>query len=164
MATVGLVSGQRNRRREVAAAPGEAPLVDIVGGRPLQEGELLRLDVQLPDRVSHVLASYFMPAAMMAHLVPYQPHLAPNQPQPAGARVRLGDPPPGQPGWEVGPPYGTDMVVVVASDRPLFTPPRTGEETVDGYLAALASALRDARMQGSRVAIRAVVVETVERR
>jgi serine/threonine-protein kinase len=124
---------------------------------PLQRGDLLRMDVQLPDRAAHLYVSYIMKSAEIVHLVPSQPH-------PPGVRVRLGEPRPGFPGWEVDEPYGTDLIIVFASDRPLFPQARPVIEPLDDYLAALGAALRDARMQGNRVAARAVVVETVARR
>ena len=150
--------------RQVAAVPGEAPMVDVVGAQPLQKNELLKLDVQMPDRPSYLHAAYFTASSAMAHLVPYEMYLRADRQQAAGARVRLGERPAGWDGWPVDEPYGTDLVIVIASDRPLFTPLREGFETFDGYLPVLAAALRDARARGSRVAIRAVVVETVERR
>ena len=39
-----------------------------------------------------------------------------------GERLSLGDSGPGKPIWEVGPPYGTDMIIAVASSAPLLTP------------------------------------------
>ncbi len=143
--------------RQVAAPAGAAPRVQIAGTQPLQHAELLRLDVQMPDRASYLYVSYIMKSNEIVHLVP-------SQPQGAGARVRLGDPRPGFPGWEVDEPYGTDLIVVFASERPLFPQPRPVIESLDDYLAALGTALRDARMQNSAVAARAVVVETVQRR
>lgn len=143
--------------RQVAAPAGAMPRVQIVGIQPLQHAELLRLDVQMPDRASHLYVSYIMKSNEIVHLVP-------SQPQAPGARVRLGDPRPGFPGWEVDEPYGTDLIVVFASERPLFAQPRPVIEPLDDYLAALGTALRDARMQNSQVAARAVVVETVQRR
>jgi hypothetical protein len=143
--------------RQVASEGGAPPLVDIIGRQPLQKGDLLRLDVTLPPRAGHLYVSYLMKSNEIVHLVP-------SHPQPAGARVRLGEPRPGFPGWEVDEPYGTDMIIVFSSERPLFPQPRPQIEPLDDFLPALASALRAAREQGVRVAARALVVETVERR
>jgi serine/threonine-protein kinase len=143
--------------RQVAAGPDEAPRVSIVGTLPLQRDELLRLDVEMPNRAAQLYVSYLMKSNEIAHLVP-------SHAQPAGARVRLGEPRQGFPGWAVDEPFGTDMIIVFASDRPLFPQPRPVVEPLDNYVAALASALRAARDAGSRVSARAIVVETVERR
>ncbi len=61
-------------------------------------------------------------------------------------------------------PFGTDLAVVIASDRPLFGNSRPVIETQDAYMAALAAALRSARAAGTRVVVRPVVIETVLRR
>jgi serine/threonine-protein kinase len=143
--------------RQVAAGASEAPRVGIAGPLPLQRGDLLRLDVEMPDRPAHLYVSYLMKSAEIAHLVP-------SHPQPAGARVRLGEPRAGFPGWEVDEPFGTDMILVFASDRPLFPQPRPVVERLDDYVAALGAALRAAREAGVRVSARAVVVETVAKR
>jgi serine/threonine-protein kinase len=143
--------------RQVAAGPAEPPLVEILGRLPLQKGELLRLDVQLPDRAGHLYVSYLMKSGEIVHLVP-------SHPQPAGARVRLGEPRPGFPGWEIDEPYGTDMIIVFSSERPLFPEARPQIEPLDSFVPALTAALRNARTQGVRVSARAVVLETVERR
>jgi serine/threonine-protein kinase len=143
--------------RQVAAAFGEAPGVNIMGRLPLQRGDLLQLEVQMPERAGYLYVSYLMKSNEIAHLVP-------SHPQQAGARVRLGEPRPGFPGWEVDEPYGTDMIVVFVSERPLFTTPRPQMEPLDSFVPALSAALRTAREQGVRVSARAVVLETVEQR
>ncbi|NKE46943.1 protein kinase [Roseomonas frigidaquae] len=143
--------------RQVAAAPGEAPLVTIAGAMPLQRGDLLRLDVQMPPRAGQLYVSYLMKSNEIVHLVP-------SEPQAAGARLRLGEPGPNFTGWQVDEPFGTDMIIVFASERPLFPQPRPVVEPLDDYLPALAAALRDARAQGIRVSARAVLLETVAQR
>jgi len=143
--------------RQVAAEASMPPQVEIIGTRPLQRADLLRLDVVLPPRAGYLYVSYMMKSNEIVHLVP-------SQPQAAGARVRLGEPTPSFTGWEVDEPYGTDMIVVFASERPLFPQPRPLIERLDDFLPALGEALRNARAQGVRVAARAVVVETVEKR
>jgi serine/threonine-protein kinase len=142
--------------RPALAAPEAAPLVSIVGRTPLVKNQLLRFDVGLPDWPSQLAVAYLMKSGEVAHLLPAQP-------QPAGGRVRLGDPRQGFPGWPVDEPFGTDLMLVIASERPLFNTPRPVVEPLDSYAAALAEALRTAGREGWRVAVRPVVVETVER-
>ena len=68
----------------------------------------------------------------------------------------------GFPGWEVSEPFGTDLLVAVASEGPLFTgAPRPLVESQDAYLAALNEALRASRAAGRRVMVRPAVIETV---
>lgn len=142
--------------RSVLAAPAEAPQVAVDGTMPLRRGDLLRFGVTMPPWPAHLYVAYFMKSGEVAHLVPSAQH-------PANARVRLGDPAPGFPGWEIDEPFGTDLMVVVASEQPLFPGRRPFLEAQDAYLAALSAALEGARRQGSRVSVRPVVIETVAR-
>ncbi len=136
---------------------GAPPSVQVVGRQPLQKGELLQFDVQMPDWPAHLYLAYFMKSGEVANLVPstyYQ----------AGARLRLGEPTSTFTGWEVDEPFGTDLAVVIASDRPLFGNSRPIVESQEAYMTALAAALRTARASGTRVVVRPIVVETVLRR
>ncbi|WP_198373507.1 DUF4384 domain-containing protein, partial [Roseomonas rosulenta] len=143
--------------RPVLGPAGLAPSVEVVGRLPLQKGELMRLDVQMPDWPAHLYVAYFMQSGQVANLVP-------SALQAAGARVRLGEPQGSFTGWEVDEPYGTDLAVVIASDRPLFGNSRPVVESQEAYMAALGAALRTARASGTRVVVRPLVVETVARR
>lgn len=117
----------------------------------------MRLDVLMPDWPAHLYVAYFMHSGEVANLVP-------STLQQASAQVRLGEPQGNFPGWTVDEPFGTDLAVVIVSDRPLFSTPRPVVEPQAAYVAALAAALRAARANGTRVVVRPVVVETVERR
>ena len=59
---------------------------------------------------------------------------------------------------------GLTLAMVIVSDRPLFGTARPVVEPQAAYLSALAAALRSARANGTRVVVRPVVVETVQRR
>ncbi len=143
--------------RPLLGPAGAAPSVEVVGRMPLQKGELMRLDVTMPDWPAHLYVAYFMKSGEVANLVP-------SAIQTAGARVRLGEPQAGFTGWEVDEPFGTDLAVIIASDRPLFGASRPVVESQEAYVAALAAALRSARASGTRVVVRPIVVETVARR
>lgn len=143
--------------RPLLGPPGAAPMVSVVGRLPLQKDELMRLDVHMPDWPAHLYVAYFMHSGEVANLVP-------SALQQGGAQIRLGEPQGNFPGWIVDEPYGTDLAVVIASDRPLFGATRPVVESQADYVAALAAALRNARATGTRVIVRPVVVETVARR
>jgi serine/threonine-protein kinase len=143
--------------RPLAAAPNAMPQASIIGTLPLAKGELLRLDITTPPWPGHLYVSYLMQSGDVAHLVP-------SRPERADTVVRLGEPAGGFPGWEVDEPFGTDLILVFSSDRPIFAQPRPVVERSDDYLNALAVALREAQGQGARLAVRAVVLETVVRR
>jgi hypothetical protein len=50
--------------------------------------------------------------------------------------------------------------MAIASEVPLFTAPRSSDETVAAYLPALQSALDAAQSRGQHVASQALIVET----
>jgi hypothetical protein len=138
-------------------APIDAgPRVRPVGNLPLVNGQLLRFDVTMPDWAGNLYVAYFMSSGEVAHLVPSAPHQA-------NATVRLGEPRAGFPGWEVSEPFGTDLLVAMVSEGPLFATPRPEVEKQETYLAALAEALRNARAQNRRVLVRPFVIETAAR-
>lgn len=139
--------------RPVLAPAGLAPRVAVEGRTPLLAGDLLRFDVTMPDWPSNLYVAYFMKSGEVAHLVPSATH-------PAGATVRLGEPRAGFPGWEVSEPFGTDLLVAMVSEGPLFGASRPLVESQEAYLAALTEALRTARQAGRRVLVRPVVIET----
>jgi len=142
--------------RPYLAAPDLAPQVRPVGNLPLVNGQLLRFDVTMPDWPGNLYVAYFMSSGEVAHLVPSAPHAA-------NATVRLGEPRAGFPGWEVSEPFGTDLLVAMVSEGPLFATPRPEVEKQEAYLAALAEALRNARNQNRRVQVRPFVIETAAR-
>lgn len=142
--------------RPVLAAPEAAPRVSVVGNMPLLKGQLLRFDIAMPDWPAHLYVAYFMSSGDVAHL-------SPSTPQAAGATVRLGEPRGDFPGWEVDEPFGTDLMIAVATERPLFATPRPVVEPQADYLAALSSALNAARQAGQKVMVRPLVVETARR-
>ncbi len=139
--------------RPLLGPAGAAPTVSVVGRLPLQKDEPLRLDVQMPDWEAHLYLAYFVHSGEVANLVP-------SLLKRPGEQVRLGE----QEGWTIDEPFGTDLAVVIASDRPLFGASRPQMEPQAAYVAALAQALRTARANGTRVVVRPVVVETVARR
>jgi hypothetical protein len=144
-------------RAIAATAPGAPPRAQVLGALPLAKGELLRMTVEMPDFPAQLYLSYLMKSGEVAQLVASRPELA-------RARVPLGDPGPGFPGWEVDEPFGTDLIVVFASDQPIFPQRRPQVEKQSDYLAALAARLRALEQQGARVIARVLLVDTVERR
>ena len=59
---------------------------------------------------------------------------------------------PGPPSWEVGQPYGTDMIIAIASSQPLFDRPRPDNvESAAEYLRDLQAAVEAAQGRGVRL-------------
>ena len=78
-----------------------------------------------------------------------------------GTMLRLGERGPGRPGWQVDKPYGTDMIIAIASSAPLFSAPRPGNGEAGGeYLRDLKFAIDAARNRGVRMLAAALPLET----
>jgi serine/threonine-protein kinase len=142
--------------RPALAAPGDAPEIALDGAMPLRKGQLLRFSVRMPAWANHLHVAYATLGGPVARLEP-------GAPQAPGARIRLGDPRPGFQGWEIDEPYGTDLLLVVASEGPLFAPGAAVVEEQDAYAKGFAAALQAAHAAGRRVAMRPLVVDTIER-
>ena len=66
------------------------------------------------------------------------------------------------PAWTIGEPYGTDMIMAIASSEPLFDRPRpSNAETVSVYLRDLQAAIERARQRGVRLAGAAVTLDAL---
>jgi hypothetical protein len=71
-----------------------------------------------------------------------------------GAALSIGEGGPGRPTWEVGPPYGTDMIIAVESSSPVLTrpPAQNAADDVGPYLRDLAAGIARVRQAGGQVA------------
>nr|WP_245214314.1 serine/threonine-protein kinase [Pararoseomonas indoligenes] len=142
-----------NALRPVLATPGEGPEVALDGARPLRKGQLLRFAVTLPAWATHLHVAYATSDGAVARLEP-------GTAGAPGARIRLGDPRPGFPGWRIDEPYGTDLLLVVASEDPLFAPGAPAVEDLAAYARGFAAAVQIARATGRRIALVPVPVDT----
>lgn len=140
----------------------------------------------MPDYAGYVQLSYISGDGTLVHLYPSNEArqldiAAPGgQPQnlkvpgmdvrpfPAGSTVYIADPEtcrcrPDEIGWQVAPPYGTDMMLIAVSSQPLFPQRRPADDTAENYLRDLQAAIAEAMRRGLRVNARAVLVETEAR-
>ena len=127
----------------------------------LRDGELVTVALNGPDFPAYLQVTFLVHDGTLAHL-----HPTPTDPArlvPAGTTVRLGDPSIGGPAWAVSAPFGTEMIIAVASSVPLFDKPRPDDEDTATYLRDLRVALENARRRGARLAADAWAVETVAR-
>jgi hypothetical protein len=128
------------------------------GNRPLKDGELITIELQVPSFPAWLTVDYLQHDGTVVHL-----HPTPKDPArsyPAGSQQTLGDPSKGGERWEVGAPYGTDMVIAVASSAPLFTQKRKDIEDTDAYLRALQAAIEAAHRRNVHLAADALVLTT----
>jgi serine/threonine-protein kinase len=117
--------------------------------------------VGLPGFPSWLTVDYLANDGTSFHMYPPHRPLAPLKP---GSALTLTAKETGtyEPS-RVGSPFGTDLIIAVASSKQLLAWPRPASETTAAYLAALTSALASARAEGTATAAGALLVETSER-
>lgn len=143
--------------RPFLAGPGATPALRIDGSQPLLQGDLLRLEIAMPAAPSLLELVYVTNDGQVVQLS------APEA-QAGGARLRKGDPGPGFAGWMVEEPFGTDLLLVIASDRPLFPNGIPPVLALGEWLPRARAALDRLRQAGGRAEIRSSVVAVAPRR
>jgi hypothetical protein len=124
-----------------AAADGTAirlhPGSGKEGSQPadLKEGDTLMVDVTTPAYQSHVAVDYFVLGGTVVHLLPNS--VERETLAPPGYTVTVGN----LGNWMIGAPFGTEMLVLLATPVPLFDGLRPDSETAPEYLRALDSQL-----------------------
>ena len=125
-----------------------------------QEEEHLVIELAPQDQARHVYLDYFTHEGEVLHLLPGPDY--PDNLVPAGATLVLGDPQQGQPVWQIGPPFGQDLLVALAARRPLYQDPRPDVEGIEPYLTFLRARLASVPPEAPvRMAYR--VIESVPR-
>ena len=111
---------------------------------------VLQVDyVESDDKVSHYMPRKTAPSFPARRLR-------------AGERLRLFDGAPSSGAFQIGPPIGTDLVVIIASSEPIDIARVTDdEETVAQYAEALRVGLEAARRRGVRMSIEIVPVVSI---
>jgi hypothetical protein len=108
-----------------------------------REGDNLVLDLTTPNFPSYVYVDYFLLDGSVVHLFPNgeqnENSVQPNQ------TLRIGDGPKAKK-WEISPPFGEEMITIIASARPLFKEPRAEVEKADVYRGALDAGIRGVDM------------------
>src|SRR5271166_564814 len=133
------------------------------GKTRLHDGDPVRVRLTMPDFASRLRVDYLAHDGTVQHLYPQlaDPKNAISADPPKlfapGELVSLG-----HPSWRIGEPYGTDMIIAVASSEPLFDRPRPGNaETADAYLGDLQAAVDTLRQRGARLAGAAVTLDAL---
>lgn len=124
-----------------------------------QEAERLVLTLTAPDLDSYLYVDYFLLDGSVVHLFPLT--ASERQPQQPSKNLALGQGDgKGTRQWEVSPPFGSEMLVAIAAQEPLFATPRPEMDTSKEYLLALSRALEQARSRGSVVLADLVPITT----
>jgi type VI secretion system protein ImpK len=112
-------------------------------------GEHLVVDVTAKKPLGYVYVDYYVAdKEMVAHMLP-NPQEPDNAVKQAATLTLGGASDKAQ--WQIQPPFGREMVTVISSPEPLFTPARLMPETAEDYLASLRQALK-ASAAGSEMA------------
>ncbi|HEY7579038.1 MAG TPA: protein kinase [Acetobacteraceae bacterium] len=147
------------------AATGQPRLgLQMADGKArLHDGEHIRVRLAMPDFPARLRVDYLTHDGTVQHLYPQLADpkfgIAADPPRTwhAGEQVDLGNPV-----WAIGEPYGTDMIIAVASSDPLFERPRpSNAELADDYLRDLQAATDALRQRGARLAGAAVTLEAL---
>jgi serine/threonine protein kinase len=136
----------------------------LVNGKTiLVDGQLIMPQLHMPLYPTYLEVDYLSHDGSVFHLYP-----TPSDPQavqPAGGMLVLGNPKSAASGltdsWVAGPPYGRDMILAVATSKPLFSADRLQAEPDAVYLAALRDALRRVRMAGGKISVAAILLKAV---
>jgi len=140
----------------------------LADGTRLSDGQHILPRLVMPDFRGSLRVDYVGHDGTVLHLYPQvadpKQHMTADSPKlfQAGEAVSLGDPAPGHPAWEVGPPYGTDMIIAIASSQPLFDRPRPDNvESAAEYLRELQAAVDAAQRRNARITGSAITVDTI---
>ncbi|MBY6264558.1 serine/threonine protein kinase [Azospirillum sp. 412522] len=116
----------------------------VLDGPALNAGAPLVLEIRAPAHPVRLQVDYFTIDGTVVHLLPNPSEdgaaLAAGAARLLGEKGEDGKPETGR-HWTIGPPYGTEMLLTIATGAPLFPAPRPEQEPADDYLAALAKAL-----------------------
>ncbi|CAK0768405.1 eukaryotic-like serine/threonine-protein kinase [uncultured Gammaproteobacteria bacterium] len=120
----------------------------------------LIVDIEGPQPGQYLQVDYFTLEGAVVHLLPNPKETDARQSE-AGNKRRLGDPAAGGRFWNIGPPFGRELIVVTASRKPLFATPRPEAEATAAYLAELRKALDAAEKSGAVPVSSALFIKTV---
>ncbi len=141
-----------------AGSGGGLSITQDGGPAPLADNQVIALHATMPGFAGFLQVAYVQHDGTVAPLVPGPGY--PEQTVPARGSIALGQARKGASPWLVGPPFGTDMIVAVASTAPLWTQQRPTTETLSSYLPALRAAVDALRRRGGNVAVAALPIET----
>ena len=105
-------------------------------------GDDMRVGLQTPGFASYLYATWFSADGTVNTLT--QPTSLALKPRPAHSQIKFGEMDAGEIGLKVKPPVGSEMLLVVASEKPLFDAALPEVQTDRQFL----SSLREAVLKG----------------
>jgi len=148
-------------------ASGPRLALNLADGRLLLfAGDPIKPKLTMPSFPAYLRLDYIAHDGTVQHLYPQvadkkEGYVAdPIVALKAEETIVLGDPKPGHPAWIADEPFGTDMIVAIASSRPLFDKVRPGNvESASDYLRDLKAAIENLRGRGDRLVANAIMVD-----
>ena len=131
----------------------------------LVDNDSIDFEIGGPDFASALQVDYIGSDGKVSHYMPRQSNPRFDvRPLKANQRVRLFDTAGPGGAFTVGPPFGTDMAVIIASSEPLMMSKASDDdEPVDAYLANLRLALEAARRRNVKISVEIVPVDSIEK-
>jgi hypothetical protein len=128
----------------------------------LVDSDPIDFGIDAPAFASVLQVDYIGNDGSVSHYMPRQsPPAIPARRLRPNEHLRMFDTLPGA-AFQVGPPYGTDLVVAIASSEPLNLARSADDgDTVPAYLTNLRNALQAARQRGVRVSVDLVPVVSI---
>jgi serine/threonine-protein kinase len=153
----------------LAGAPDRGLRLALAGGRTaLHDNEYIQTRITMPDFSGRLRVDYLAHDGSLVHLYPTladpQDHYVavPARTLHPGEVLELGNGGGGRPQWQVGPPFGTDMIIAVASSVPLLdSPPPNQQDNGTDYLRRLGQAIETAVNRGASVSGAVMLVDTL---
>ncbi len=105
----------------------------------LARGETIRIEVTTPNTPSYLYLTYVQADGHAVHLT--RPQGRQSAPLPANTRLVFGDGQAGRDRYKVGPPYGPEVVVAIATSQPLFDAELPAKQIERDYLNQFRQAL-----------------------
>ncbi len=146
-----------------AASVSRLEMQMVDGKTRLHDGEPVRVRLTMPDFAGRLRVDYVAHDGSVQHLYPQiadpKNDITTDAPRTwaANQTINLANP-----AWTISAPYGTDMIIAVASSQPLFdrSRPQNGE-TAATYLSDLQAAIDTARQRGDRLAGAAITLDAL---
>jgi hypothetical protein len=117
----------------------DRPTIDIGPRTELRSGEPLNIQIRSPSQISYLYVAYIQADGSVVELV--QPNGRVPQPTLPRQSLSFGGGQGGKPKFTIGPPFGREMIIAIASRSPLFDHELPDQITEREYLSELRKAL-----------------------
>jgi len=145
------------QRRNGSGALGGASIGIADGNVTLSEGDRVVFDVKAPNFESHLYVMYLQQDGGLVHLLPNR--FDTDRLYEANGRFSIGDDPT-RPSFTVSPPYGDDLLILVASSKPLFDTLRPQVEDSEVFATEFADLIEAVEAAGGDIVADLVFLNT----